>query len=112
MATKSRFLSTEINLTDAFKTEATKCPTCGGDAVQRVGHFEACVLDAEYLSIKMHAVKKSIETFYLALDRGENALIYQNKAFRNIEALLDMQWESGAMTEHLRKHPKLKEMYE
>tara|TARA_R110001599_G_scaffold26935_1_gene94897 strand:+ start:2378 stop:2743 length:366 start_codon:yes stop_codon:yes gene_type:complete len=112
MVTKSRSLSVEINLADAFKTEATKCPTCGGDSVQRAGHFEACVPNAEALSIKMHAVKKSIETFYLALDRGENALIYQNKAFRDIEALLDMQWERGAMTEHLRKHPKLKEMYE
>ncbi|PJE55627.1 hypothetical protein [Marinomonas sp. BSi20584] len=112
MANKSRFLSAEINLSDVFKTESTKCPTCGGDAVERAGHLEACVQDAETLSIKMHAVEKTIKAFYLALDRGENALIYQNKAFRAIEALLGVQWERGAMTEHLSKHPKLKEMYE
>jgi hypothetical protein len=112
MVTKSRSLSVEINLADVFKTEATKCPTCGGDAVQRAGHFEACVPDAEYLSIKMHAIEKAIKAFYLALDRGEHALVYQNKAFREIEGALGMQWESGAMTEHLRKHPKFKEIYE
>lgn len=112
MAPKSRYLSAEINLSNTFKTEATICPTCGGDAVERTGYFEACVTNAEVLSIKMHSVKKSIETFYLALDRGENALIYQNKAFREIEIALDMQWESGAITEYLSKHPKLKEMYE
>lgn len=112
MKPTSRFLSAEIKLADVFKTESTKCPTCGGDAVERTGHFEACVTNAEALSIKMHAVEKAIKAFYLALDRGENALIYQNKAFRDIEALLGMQWERGAMTEHLNKHPKLKEMYE
>ncbi len=112
MTKKTRFLSAEINLADVFKTETTKCPTCGGDAVERTGHFEACVPNSEALSIKMHAVKKAINTFYLALDRGENALIFQNKAFRDIEAALGMHWERGAMTERLNKHPKLKEMFE
>jgi predicted RNA-binding Zn-ribbon protein involved in translation (DUF1610 family) len=98
MTKKTRFLSAEINLADVFKTETTKCPTCGGDTIERTG--------------QLAAVYRTINAFYLALDRGENALIFQNKAFREIENLLGLHWESGAMTEHLRKHSKLKEMYE
>lgn len=112
MKPTSRFLSVKLNLSDVFKSETTKCPTCGGDAVERTCHYEASAPDAEYLCLKMHEIEKALNTFYLALDRGENALIYQNKAFREIEALLGMQWERGAMTERLHKFPKLKEVYE
>ncbi|MBJ7536995.1 hypothetical protein [Marinomonas transparens] len=98
--------------TITFKTETTKCPTCGGDAVERTGYFETSVPNAAQLSTKIHDIQKAINTFYLALDHGENALVFQNKAFRHIESILNMKWQPGAMKNKLNRHPKLKERYE
>ncbi|MEO9655939.1 hypothetical protein [Marinomonas sp.] len=95
----------------AFKTITEPCPTCGGDSIQRTGFFEACAPNSEELSIKMHSIKKAIKNYYLALDRGDTPLIFQIKAFREIEEILMMNWKPGATTRYLNKHPKLKELY-
>jgi len=92
-------------------TTVCKCPTCGGDAVDRSEFYEAVVENGNEINLKIHDIEKAVRKYYLDLDNREHGVAAQNKAFHEIENALGMTWEQGKMTEFLDKHPRLKPFY-
>lgn len=92
-------------------TKVMKCPTCGGDAVDRSDFIEAVVPDSDKMRTRLYGVEKAINKYHLALDRREHGGVAQNKAVQEIQELLGMNWEQGKMLERLERHPGLKKIY-
>ena len=92
-------------------TTVCKCPTCGGDAVDRSEFYEAVVENGSELSLKIHNIEKAVKKYYLDLDNRKHGGVAQNEAFDEIEKVLGLTWERGEMAEFLDKHPKLKPFY-
>lgn len=82
-------------------TTIEKCPTCGASVTP----------NGDELNKKLCAIEKAIKKYYLALDRMEHGGVAEQKAFAEIQAILEMHWERGQMTRFLDEHPKLKPLY-
>lgn len=94
-------------------TKIEKCPTCSADAVRRfIDYWEAYPDNGQELSQQVHAIRKAVQKYYLALDNQENGDIALVKSFREIQDILEMHWERGETKQFLDKHPKLKPFYE
>ena len=94
------------------QTTVEKCPTCGGDVIDRSEFMECYAENSVELVATLAEVRKAIENYYLALDRREDAAAAEIVAFRRIEDALGMSWEQGAMTALLEKNPKLQPFYD
>jgi len=94
------------------QTVVQKCPTCGGDAIDRSEFWEAAPENGAEIEAKLNAVAKAIENYYLALDRREHGGIAASKAFQRIEETLGMSWKRGELTKRLEQNPRLKQIYD
>ena len=93
-------------------TTIEKCPTCGGDAIDRSDFWESVAPKGDELKLKIYAIEKAIKKYYLALDNREHGGVAEHKAFAEIQRILEMNWDHGQMTRFLNKHPELNELYE
>ncbi|MGX9459401.1 hypothetical protein ACWU37_20955 (plasmid) [Photobacterium damselae subsp. damselae] len=93
-------------------TKIQKCPTCGGDAVDRSEFWECCVDNAANMQECLFKIKKAIRKYHLALDGHKHGGIAAHRALDNICHVLDMEWERGKTTEWLAERPSLKTIYE
>ena len=92
-------------------TTLEKCPTCGADAIDRSEYWEACPDNGRELEEQNGRIKRAIKKYYLALDSHEHGGVAMDKAFREIEEILGMNWKRGEVKAFLEKHPKLKPFY-
>lgn len=92
-------------------TTIEKCPTCGGDAIDRSEFWESVVPNGDELKLKIYAIEKAVKKYYLALDRREHGGVAESRAFSEIESILGLSWKQGEMTKFLKAHPKLKPIY-
>ncbi|EPT9499138.1 hypothetical protein ACVTP5_000280 [Vibrio parahaemolyticus] len=93
-------------------TKIEKCPTCGGDAIDRSDFWECCVDNSSDMQACLSQIKKSIRKYHLALDRREHGGVAAHKALNDICDALDMHWEQGKTTAWLSERPSLKHLYE
>lgn len=92
-------------------TTVEKCPTCGGDALDRSDFWESVAPNGNELTQKLYAIEKAVKKYYLALDRREHGSIAQDKALTEIQEALGMTWLQGEMTQHIEANPDLKRFY-
>lgn len=89
-----------------------KCPTCGGDAVDRSFFWEAVIENGDEVSTQLFAIEKAIKRYFLALDRREHGDIAQDKAFREIQIAMGMEWTPGETIKEIEANPRLKKIYD
>ncbi|UKA04877.1 hypothetical protein [Photobacterium damselae] len=92
-------------------TKIEKCPTCGGDAVDRSDFWECCVDNASDMQTRLSQIKRAIRKYHLALDDGKDDDISANGALNDICDALDMHWVKGETTAWLSENPLLKHLY-
>jgi hypothetical protein len=92
-------------------TTIEKCPTCGGDAIDRSEYWESVAPNGDELKQNIYAIEKAIKKYYLALDNREHGGVAQDKAFVEIERILGLNWKQGEIKKFLDEHPKLKPLY-
>ncbi|MEC4728862.1 hypothetical protein HWQ46_25435 [Shewanella sp. D64] len=93
-------------------TPFDKCPTCGGDAIDRSNFWESSPPNGRELEEQMHRVRRAIRKYYLALDNGQHGGVAQDKAFEEIQEVLNMYLVRGEVTRLLDTHPQLNPFYE
>ena len=93
-------------------TKVEKCPTCGGDAVNRSEFLESCIENSDEVNTQLYKIKRAIKQYYLSLDSGEHGGVAESKAFDEIQELLGMSWQRGETKEWLKNHPSFKPFYE
>ena len=94
-----------------MSTKSEKCPTCGADAVNRSGYWEAYPTNGDELAAKLYEIEKAVNQYYLALDRREHGGLATSKALGKIQDILGMHWEQGKMTQYLIDFPNIAKFY-
>lgn len=91
-------------------TSIGKCPVCNADAINRSEFWEASPENGEELLVKLSKIENSIKRYYLALDNRESGAIALDKMYKEIEKILEMQWNPGEIKNIINNMPILKKI--
>lgn len=98
-------------MSELKSNEISKCPECGGDAMERSDFWEATPDNGVEIAVKLHKIDKAISKYYFALDERKHGGVASSNAFSEIQEILGRQWSSGEIKKRIDKFPNLRESY-